>query len=103
MAWSRDEKKEEISHADSRLILVYSDHPRHQDQPTPTKDAAALPDTDPACPPSTQTPASDPKELAALLCVRFELEELEDPDSEPVLYWLVSLLTCVNAAVSDPS
>ena len=90
MGWSRDEKKDELKDPASRVVLLYREPaaadattmdgvpgqaPRAQDRRTP------LPGAD-----------RDPRDLVAFLAIRFELEDLDDADSAPVLYWCVLLL-----------
>ena len=79
MGWSRDEKTRQVKDPTSRLILVY-----------PSSDAVG--DATEALGPGMKQAANEPgdsptKDLAALVCLRFEPEEDSDPDSLPVVYW----------------
>lgn len=79
MGWSRDEKTFQVKDPTSRLILVYPS-------------SKAIGDVTEALEPSIKQPVTDSgggltKDLAALVCLRFEPEEDSDPDSLPVVYW----------------
>ena len=70
MGWDRDEKKDEVRDASSRVALVYPDcSPEASEEKV--GDVASTGDQD----------------LAAFFCIRFEPEDLEDPTSPPTLYW----------------
>lgn len=63
MGWNREEKIAELRNPSSRVVLIHR---------------------------ATNGQAGNGEDIAAFLCLRFELEDLEDLESPPVLYWYVA-------------